>query len=160
MLLKLWRQLSAIRPLGYRKLVTEVNSDITRLDNPKSKKRKRKERESTEHIGKEVLAHFDRPESRFILKGFPEELLKKRSKKVMQGLYISNEESARTIASTLMKGLRPDQSLMELNPGLGLLTKRLIDNTENDLLLYEPMGHFHPNLTVSLRRSPTFWFSS
>lgn len=150
MLAKLWRQNSILRLSHYRTLVTATSNDaIINTETPKPRQIRRRKVDLTEpNISKEILAHFNVPDRQFVLKSFAADLLKKR-RMVVQGLYIADRDTAEVIGNNVLKNLRPDQSLMEMNPGLGLVTKRLLNESENDLLLYEPSTDFHPRLKVS-----------
>lgn len=141
-LLKASRQISFLN----RKLVTKPSDDIHTTQTTLRLKAGRKKIEDPQDLNvkasKEILKHFDEPNCKYILSCFPEKLLKK--KKNPDDLYISNEKTALTIANVLKEGLAPDKTLIEVNPGLGLLTTHLIKETPNDLLIFEPNEHFHP----------------
>ena len=139
-MLKLYRELFA-KPANiyYRNLVTAV---------PKRIKKVKSDAAFPPKIPKEIISHFDVPEKRFVLNSFPEKILQ-RNRKDPDGLYIASEETARIIANVLEKDLNPNKLIVEANPGTGLLTKHLLNKTENDILLYEPKEHFHRHLNVS-----------
>lgn len=153
MLIKLWRQNLAIRRCHFRSLVTKVGNDAISSETPKAKRPRKKSTEST--VSKEMSEHFSDPDGSFLLTSFTEELLKKK-RKVSTGLYVADKNTAGIIASHVLKNLRPDQSLMESNPGPGLVTKHLLSKSKNSLQLYEPCSHFHPGLEVSYRNF-SYW---
>lgn len=101
-------------------------------------------------IAKEILNYFNDPERTQVLKGVPVKLLRKKSSTV-NGLYLMTDKTAEKIADVLVKDLKPHQTLIEVNPGLGLLTKHLANRIDNDLVLYEPLEEFHRNLSVRFR---------
>lgn len=111
-------------------------------------KRTKKIKDDGVKIPKQIISYFDEPEKRFVLNSFPEKVLQK-IRKNPDGLYIANDETARVIANALGKDLNPNKLIVEANPGVGLLTKHLLNKTENDVLLYEPKEHFHRHLNVS-----------
>lgn len=98
-------------------------------------------------ISKEIVAQFSSPEQQAILKSFPEKYLRKKTKS--DGYYFAGEKTAADIADIITKGLKPDQTLIEVNPGLGFLTKHLIERTSNNLILYESTPNFLSGLEVS-----------
>lgn len=99
-------------------------------------------------VVKEISAYFGSPGSENILQSFPEKLLKR--KKAPEGFYIATESAAKQIFDALKSyKLQPDKPIIEVNPGLGLLTKHLVNETGNDLILFEPIESFHSNISVS-----------
>lgn len=159
-MLNTWKQAVTYRLLSSqcRSLVTASKGDPLSLDILKLRRKKSKDVVSEPRAAvKSVLTYFDVPERRHVLKRFPEELIK-RKKNVSDGFYIACDDTARTIADALMKDLPPDRTLIEVNPGLGLVTEHLINETPNKLMLYEPISHFRPHLNVSIRHHSTGFF--
>lgn len=182
-MLKSWKQLAAIGEarVHCRSLVSEIKSrkqqksagkmlerlkQVMAVDKPvekvvaddndldsKGKRRKKKVDSSHElKISDKIQTYFNENDHGNMLKAFPESLLRiKRNPDI--SLYLASEGSARIIADVLTKNLQKEKPLLEINPGLGLLTKLLINETENDLLLYESEPHFHPELKVSIEHS-------
>lgn len=66
---------------------------------------------------------------------------------------MATDSVASIIADILKKDLKPNKPIIEINPGPGLLTKHLINETENTLMLYEPNEAFYSELSVSKRFS-------
>lgn len=85
-----------------------------------------------------------------MLRSMPEKLLKKKIKSP-QALYLASSVTARIIADALKENLAPGQSLIEVNPGLGLISKHLVNEVDNDIQLFEPYEDFHANLLVTIR---------
>lgn len=143
------QQLLIFRSIGgfYRTLSANVKID----EDPARPKRKYVKKIATEakKRSKELAAYFDTPERKHILSSYPEPMLRRKSK-VPEGLYNTSESVARTIVDHLKKDLPPDKPLCELFPGRGHITKLLIEETKNQLLLYEPEEKFHKHLSVSL----------
>ncbi|CRK90054.1 CLUMA_CG003775, isoform A [Clunio marinus] len=137
-----------------RTLVTEVNQDnVTSKKVVPAKKKKSFKTVTEPKTLKALEKHFKASEQKFVLQTFPEVLLKKRTR-LPNGFYLTNKKMARVIADELIKDIRPEQSLLEMNPGAGLLTKILLKETENDLFLYEPLEHFHPALKSLIKSHP------
>ncbi|KAG5684931.1 hypothetical protein PVAND_014139 [Polypedilum vanderplanki] len=111
----------------YRCLSTETISET------KKKVKSLKKKKSIEE--KKIYKYFDKK----IVQEYPEELFvkKKNNKKVDDNFYIANEKAARIIFNELVKDLPKNKLLIEINPGIGLLTQLLIDETKNDLFLFE-----------------------
>lgn len=151
-MLNTWKQAITYRLLvsQCRSLVTASKGDALSLDILKLRRKKRKDVVSEPKAAtKSVLAYFDVPERRDVLKRFPEEFIK-RKKTVSDGFYLACNDTARMIADALMKDLPPNRTLIEVNPGLGLVTEHLINEKPNKLVLYEPIAHFRPHLNVSI----------
>lgn len=146
MLRKSWKFYNASREITirHRDLVFPATTHLRSLSSKVG--RKKIEDPGEMKASKEILKHFNEPRREFVLKMFPEKLLKK--KKTPDDLYLASEETARKIADVLKKDLKPDATLIEVNPGLGLLTTHLINETKNDMLIFEPDEHFHPYINV------------
>lgn len=155
MFLKTYRRILAT-PFRYqcRWLVTEAESEVTP---PKEPKKRRKRVEATKigekRVTKEMAAYFDAFNMTPMLQILPQTALTRKIK-APEGFYIAHEESAEKIAQVLVKDLDKDQTLVEANPGLGLLTQRLIERTSNNLMLYEPAKMHHSHLQASFLESP------
>lgn len=54
------------------------------------------------------------------------------------------------ISETIGKNLRRSSLVVETNPGLGILTKRLLDIGVHCINLYESNPHFFPHLCVCI----------
>lgn len=141
-----WKLFRVSRTLNlyHRKLVTVPSENVDLLQNKSRVKQEKKEIEEAIDLkaSKEILKHFNEPNCKYILSCFPERHLKRKKKP--DDLYIANETTARTIADWIKKDLKADQTLIEVNPGLGLLTTHLVKETANDILIFEPDEHFHP----------------
>lgn len=145
MLPKLWpRLLSSKRSFGrfYTTSLQDMPLQTLRI------KKNRKPSTGEPKVTQEILSYFNDPERKNVLRNVPEKLLKKRTK-APDGLYLASEESAKKIFDILKQDLAKDETLIEVNPGIGLLTRHLISDTDNDLLLFEPCEDFHLNLLVS-----------
>jgi len=120
----------------HRLLSTKVANEL------KSPKRK------SPVTGKEVYKYYNYPE-RKIAHSFPETFFVKKRGKTPDNFYIASNIAASTIANSLKKDLPADKLIMEVNPGIGLLTEKLITETNNDLFLYEAHEHLFDKLAVS-----------
>lgn len=80
---------------------------------------------------------------------FPDKILNKKQK-TPDCFYIANEDMAKQIDTHLSPYFEQSQcnTILELNPGVGYLTRKLLDREEQfkNILLMESMEHFIPNL--------------
>ncbi|XP_037040482.1 dimethyladenosine transferase 2, mitochondrial isoform X2 [Bradysia coprophila] len=65
-------------------------------------------------------------------------------------LYLVNDETATKIARHLTESVDPSKTFVETNPGLGLLTKLLVQSDITDLRLFEAHSEFSDDLQRSL----------
>jgi dimethyladenosine transferase 2 len=120
-------------------------------DNEEVKPKPRKRSKSTEmRISKDIQEHFRTPEQVDILRKFPEKLLRKKIK-TPEHLYIADPNTAKIISKYLIQDVVKEKPFLEINPGLGLLTKELLDNTENKILLFEAEEKFAASMKVILK---------
>jgi hypothetical protein len=109
------------------------------------KKRKRIKEPIQGH--KDVINHFSHPDKQIAL-NYPPELLKRYNKKnSIESFYLSDKSAVDIIFEALMKDLG-DRDLYEVNPGLGLLTDKLINGTNNKLTLFESDKRLKEQLEV------------
>lgn len=112
----------------------------------KPKKRVKKTKDET--IPKDIFKSFDYP-GRTIAFDYPATILKKQRKKSkVDALYIADQNTADKIFESITKNLPEDKLLVEVNPGIGLLTKRLIEK-RNKLILFESDKILTQRLNVS-----------
>lgn len=136
-----------------RLFVTEAEPEVTPTKEPR-KRRKRGEgpQPVEKKISKELQTYFKTFDMAPMLQMFPQTALKRKST-APESFYIAHESSAEKIAQVLVKDLDKDQTLIEANPGIGFLTRRLIKMTSNNLMLYEPAKTLHNHLQVSFLES-------
>jgi dimethyladenosine transferase 2, mitochondrial len=101
---------------------------------------------------KEILKYFSAPERLAALK-YPDTIMKRSKKKKIEHLYVGDEETAQKIANILTDNLPRDLQLIEVNPGVGMLTKHLAQ-TENKLFLYENNDSLHNQLKKVYEKDP------
>lgn len=132
-------------------LINEVNQEVNDTESKTKRRKKRSDCSPLElRIPEKMQNYFNNhPDRGILFKTFPEKLLKIR-KNLDLSMYIASDDSARVIADVLKKDLPRDRTLLEISPGLGLLSKLLINETDNDLMLYESDQYFHPYLNVSV----------
>jgi Ribosomal RNA adenine dimethylase len=132
-----------------RKLVSKTKTETVSPDVTPKPRKKRAPKDSIESkIPKELLGNYDSPEDIKVLASFPDKFLKKKTTSDI--FYMANEKQASHIADIITKDLRPDQTLLEANPGLGFVTKHLLEKTSNNLILYESTSSFVKELSVSV----------
>lgn len=83
----------------------------------------------------------------------PKSLLKKF--KSPESMYLINKQTAKHITKALESHLDKDCSIIEVNPGLGILTNELLQCQKNRIYIYESLNHFTPYLQVSLTQPCT-----
>lgn len=89
---------------------------------------------------------LERPENEDIVNNIPKKLFRK-NRVFPENIYLADKEIAGTIASALEKHVRQKGSIvLEINPGLGIFSKKLIDIGVDSLHLYEPNATFFSNL--------------
>lgn len=87
------------------------------------------------------------PEYQQIKNKLPKSLLKKY--KTPESMYLINNKTAKIIAKAIEGYINTDLPLIEVNPGLGILTEELLQCQKNHIFIYEALNHFAPNLQVS-----------
>lgn len=83
-----------------------------------------------------------------IIEKLPRSLLRKY--KTPESMYLINTKTAREIAETIRNHVNEESPVVEVNPGLGYLSKELLQCTKNHIYLYETSSHFSPHLEVSM----------
>lgn len=106
-------------------------------------KTRKKRVKPAEERAKELIQYFD-AES---LEKIPKFCLKRKSK-TPETFYNTNKSIASTIAKHLIKDLHKDTPILEVNPGLCLLTKELLETCDNNLLLFEDNIEFQKIVKV------------
>ncbi|XP_049805483.1 dimethyladenosine transferase 2, mitochondrial isoform X2 [Schistocerca nitens] len=106
------------------------------------RKRKRRITQS-----EEISNYFQTKESlRNVLKDVPGKILKMR-RKIPEALYLVDDDVADEIVTTINKEVESLNSpIIEANPGLGLITKRLLNCGAQNLQLYESSAEFKARL--------------
>lgn len=132
-------------------------SDVSDLPAPR-KRRIRKALITTTadiSVAEDVRRHFCTPELESIVRTFPAKFLRKQQRSP-EHFYIANPLAASQIEPLLLDGLEDNRPLIEVNPGPGLLTQRLIDSGRvRDLRLYEANRNFVPSLRNRFAAEPT-----
>lgn len=99
-------------------------------------------------IPKDILKHYDNSDRKVAL-DYPESVLKKfNRRKKLDELYLADSNAADKIFDVVTKNLPADKPVIETHPGIGLLSKRLIE-TSNKLILFEPDKGLFQKLIVS-----------
>ncbi|XP_019554065.3 dimethyladenosine transferase 2, mitochondrial [Aedes albopictus] len=116
---------------------------------PKERKKKASKDEPSKQsipsarLGRELEEYFGPKQYGKIVDVVPSSLLKRTQ--TTDRFYVASPERAKEIAKLLTDDLEPDGLLVEVNPGMGLLTKELLEKTDN-LFLYEADERFEPEL--------------
>lgn len=97
----------------------------------------------------DVEKFIDSSPEYYQLKGkLPKSLLKKF--KTPESMYLINNKTAQLITKAIIGHLNNASPLIEVNPGLGILTKELLQCQKNHIYTYETLNHFAPYLQVSM----------
>lgn len=107
----------------------------------------------TVKISEDILKHFDTSEKKEILNQFPHRLLSKKYK-APDNFYVADKSIAQSIAVHLTKGISSRTTLVEANPGPGLITEELIRSGAGKILLFEPFDIFIPKLRELASKQP------
>lgn len=140
-----------------KRFSVKLNENISELQKPfQSDKLKRKRVVNTDSkINREFLQYFGEEDKELIFKSFPDKTLKRKFKSP-DHLYLADRKCAKTIAGFLTAHNTDEKPIVEVNPGIGLLTNELIENTGSKLILYELHDIFLPNLNVCTPRFSGF----
>lgn len=128
----------------FRRLLSSTANELL-IEKPKKQKR---EKYLDPTIQKDLYKHFNQINRQNALE-YPPEILAKTKKKTIDGFYIADSHGADMVFEAVTKNLSSEKPLLEVNPGLGMLTKRLLAETENKLLLCEPDKFCFDKITVS-----------
>lgn len=90
---------------------------------------------------------FCTPDLEEILLSFPPKLLN-RKHNFPESIYIAHPKAADIIAEHLLKNHNRDTTLVEVNPGLGLLSQKLVESNVEDIRLFEGTRDLFPSLQV------------
>ncbi|XP_047536831.1 dimethyladenosine transferase 2, mitochondrial [Vanessa atalanta] len=92
-------------------------------------------------LSQDVVKYLETsPEYKNIINVVPKNLLRKY--KSPETMYLINHKTAKEITETLVKYLRKDAPVVEVNPGFGFLTRELLRCQPNRIYLYESSNHF------------------
>ncbi|XP_068619021.1 dimethyladenosine transferase 2, mitochondrial [Battus philenor] len=83
-------------------------------------------------------------ESKKLVKKLPTFLLRKY--KTPESMYLINSKTAKEIAKAIKSSLGEDCPIIEVNPGIGFLSKELLQCKNNHIYLYESSNHFSPHI--------------
>lgn len=115
---------------------------------------KQKDEKENPKLAADVVNYLkNSPEHEGLVKQLPKSLLKKYKKP--ESMYLINKKTAKEIAETI-KNLLDNSPLVEVNPGLGILSEELLQVHRGPHYLYESSSHFVPHLSVSNNR-PLFF---
>lgn len=106
------------------------------------------EKGKTDKIAPDVLKCLENcAEYHDIKDKLPKNLLRKY--KSPESMYLINKKTAKDIVSTIQNHLN-NSPIIEVNPGLGLITKHLLNCQKNHIYLYESSNYFSQHLHVSI----------
>lgn len=89
--------------------------------------------------------------SKEYISGFPKEYLRSNLSTRPNSLYLALDETAEKISSIIAKYIKP-VPFIEVNPGVGLLTKQLLQICTDKIILCEYDKSINENLTVGCNK--------
>lgn len=95
-------------------------------------------------IQKKLEEHFRLANSITILNSFPKNI--RISLRRPTGFYIAHDDAAQKIFHSLQSKRDESVPFVEINPGLGLLTKQFLEFSKSQMILYEEVQEFMPGL--------------
>lgn len=95
-----------------------------------------------------IFEHFQQSNTLNLLNEFPKEVKRVMTNKLPDGIYIANEDAAEEIFNILRSRRKPGVPFIEINPGPGLLTKRMLKVEPSKIKLCESNPYFEPILQV------------
>lgn len=116
-------------------------------DTPKTKK-SRSPVERPMKPSSKILKHFIASGDEEVVRSFPLKLTGRQHSKAPLDLYIASKNTARNIVEHLKPYLKMDVPLVEVNPGLGVLTKELLKANTGKLIVFEPNVDFTKSIEV------------
>lgn len=133
----------------------EINPSITNDEEQIPLKPVKKKKKTPEKSKTNVLIHLENDANFQEIKDqIPEKLFKYR-RVAPEGLYLINKDTAYDILFAILPYLQTssagESSLIEVNPGLGLLTDLLLNNWSREITLYEPNTQFVKALNVIVK---------
>lgn len=121
-----------------------------RLRHKKYDSNKQDDDKDNSRLAADVVNHLNKsPEYEGLIKQLPKSLLKKY--KNPESMYLINRKTAEEIANTI-KSFLDKSPVVEVNPGLGLLSEELLKVHSGPHFFYESSSHFEPHLSVSMVR--------
>ncbi|XP_026760681.2 dimethyladenosine transferase 2, mitochondrial [Galleria mellonella] len=101
----------------------------------------------------DVINYLDNfPEYKDLKEQLPKGLLKKY--KTPESMYLINKKTAKIIAATLNKHIDESSPVVEVNPGLGYLTKELLNSQINHIYMFESLNHFSSHINQLQMQHP------
>lgn len=92
---------------------------------------------------------FNTPELEHMLQSFPPKLLNKKQN-VPESMYVAHPKAVDAIAEHVLSGHSRHKTFVEINPGLGLLTRKLLGAQVDDIRLFEGTREMLPYLNVGI----------
>lgn len=148
--LKIFRQSSSVKLFtinGVRSSVANLSTSVATADDVVESTTSVSPKVS--RLSEEFRRTFCTPELETLLRSFPPKLLN-RKHNFPETLYIAHPKAVDTIAEHLLKDHSRHTTLVEINPGLGLLTDKIIESNVEDIRLYEGSRDIVPGLQVSI----------
>jgi hypothetical protein len=132
---------ASTQPLKEDKVLLRVKKKLEKNEKPRKSS-------GTPSFPKDMQKYFETNMRKNVLTTYPENLLKKKNL-LPTGSYLTCKKTARIIADELLKNLPAGLPILEANPGTGLITSQLLENSTNPIFLYEPESYFYNDVMVS-----------
>lgn len=147
MILKNIVQLNVRSKVFNLKHLRNLSTKLKENHEDSEKKTKKRVKPTEFKLSKDIQEYYNTPEKQEVLRKFPEKLLRRKIK-TPEHLYVANPNTAKLISSYLVQDIAKDKPFVEINPGLGFLTKEILERTENKIMLFEANESFTGNLKV------------
>lgn len=143
-----------LRPLSNRNKLLHSNGDSSNSANLSTSMATLDLADNTEssaankpRLSEDFRRTFCTPELEDVLQSFPPKLLN-RKHNIPETMYIAHPRAADIVAEHLLKNHNRDTTFVEINPGVGLLTQRIIEANVEDVRLFEGTREMLPALHV------------
>lgn len=129
-------------------------AELPEKQDPEREKRKRKTKvRDSESLEEDLLAYFTSEKQRNTLGSFPPNYFNKKMN-TPNHLYLADEAVARNIADCVAGSSSRDTSILEINPGCGVLTQQLLSATSQKIHLFESDEEFTKDLEKIVEKNP------
>ncbi|GAB0092805.1 rRNA adenine N(6)-methyltransferase [Sergentomyia squamirostris] len=133
--------------------LSSTAADIATEDSPKKTRKKRKVKSAeNDAIPENIIEYFKSKHQSAQLEGFPSDYLIKKQQ-TPDHLYIVDESVAKTVAGIVCKNSQDDSPIVEINPGLGILTQELLKVSKQKIHLYEVDNEFNGFLEELVKKN-------
>lgn len=135
----------AIRELRFSIKVNHIHKTSVRLRHKLKENAEKKDLK----LATDVLNYVENtPEICEMKDKLPKSLFRKY--KTPESMYLINQNTAKIIAKSVTKHISTTSPIVEVNPGLGILSKELLHHLSNHIYMFELSNHFSQHIGVSM----------